>query len=80
MGLAGLVLKNNNVEFNGNHYLQKLGTAIGTRMALSYANLLMDRPETTLLDRYPKNPHTWLRYIGDIFMVWTEGKKELNNF
>ena len=78
--LARLVLRNNNFEFNGNHYLQKLGTAIGTRMAPSYANLFMDRLETTLLDRYPKKPHIWLRYTDNIFMVWTEGKEELINF
>ena len=80
MKLAGLVLKNNNFEFNGNHYLQRLGTAIGTRMAPLYANLFMDRLKTTLLDRYPKKPHTLLRYIDNIFMVWTERKEELNNF
>ena len=31
--LAELVLKNNNFEFDGSHFLQKRGTAIGTRMA-----------------------------------------------
>jgi hypothetical protein len=34
-----LVLKNNNVTFDGNHYLQINGTAMGTKMAPSYANL-----------------------------------------
>ena len=47
--LAELVLKNNNFEFNGNHYLQTLGTAIGTKMAPAYANLFMDRLERTLI-------------------------------
>jgi hypothetical protein len=34
-----MVLKNNNVTFDGNHYLQINGTAMGTKMAPSYANL-----------------------------------------
>ena len=37
--LARLVLKNNNLTFNGRHYLQIQGTAIGTKMAPSYANI-----------------------------------------
>ena len=78
--LAELVLKNNNFEFNGHHFLPKLGTANGTRMAPSYASLFMDRLENSLLDGYHKKPHTWLRYIDDIFMIWTEGEKELKVF
>ena len=41
-----LILKNNNFEFDDKHYVQKLGTAIGTRMAPSYANIFMDRLES----------------------------------
>jgi hypothetical protein len=36
-----LVLKNNNFTFDGNHYLQINGTAMGTKMAPSYANIFM---------------------------------------
>ena len=25
----------------------------------------------------PFNPHTWFRYIDDIFMIWTEGLDNL---
>ena len=37
--LARIVLTHNNLTFNGKHYLQILGTAIGTKMAPSYANI-----------------------------------------
>lgn len=47
--LAELVLKNNNFEFEGKHFLQKRGTAIGTRMANAHANLFMRDPESQLL-------------------------------
>ena len=36
LSFAELVLKSNNFEFNGKQYLQKRGTAIGTRMASSF--------------------------------------------
>ena len=47
--LGNLVLKNNYFEFNGNLYLQKQGTAMGTRMAPNYATIYMHKIETELL-------------------------------
>ena len=78
--LAELVLRNNNFEFNENHYLQTLGTAIGTKMAPSYANLFMDRLERRLLSQAQVKPYIWLRYIDDVFMVWTGIELELVEF
>ena len=78
--LAELVLKNNNFEFDGKHFLQKRGTAIGTRMAPAYANLFMHDLESQLLDLAPVKPYLWLRYIDDIFMIWTAGEEQLQEF
>ena len=75
-----LVLKNNNFEFDDKHYVQKLGTAIGTRMAPSYANIFMDRLERQLISQAAIKPHTWWRYIDDIFIIWTEGEDSLKCF
>ena len=36
-----MVLKKNNFQFNGNHYLQVGGTAIGTKAAPSFAVIYM---------------------------------------
>ena len=47
--LAELVLKNNNLTFNGKHYLQILGTGTGTKMAPSYANIFMGKVESELI-------------------------------
>ena len=75
-----LVLKNNNFEFDDKHYVQKLGTAIGTRMAPSYANIFMDRLERQLISQAEIKPHTWWRFIDDIFIIWTEGEDSLKSF
>ena len=40
-----LVLKCNNFMFNNDHYLQINGTAMGTQVAPTYANLFMDSLE-----------------------------------
>ena len=78
--LAELVLKNNNFEFDGSHFLQKRGTAIGTRMAPAYANLFMHHLDSQLLNLAPVKPYLWLRYIDDIFMIWTAGEQSLLEF
>jgi hypothetical protein len=44
------VLKKNNFTFNGDHYLQINGTAMGTKMAPSYANIFMGKIEKQLLE------------------------------
>ena len=80
LSFAELVLKSNNFEFNGKHYLQKRGTAIGTKMAPSYANVFMDRLERRLIENAEVKPHIWWRYIDDIFIVWTEGEEKLREF
>ena len=46
--LIDIVLQNNVFEFNDKLYLQKQGTAMGTKMAPSYANLFMGKMEKQL--------------------------------
>ena len=60
--------------------LQPHGTAMGTRMAPSYANLFLTKFETDTLSRAPFQPFIWLRYIDDIFMIWTRSVLDLNTF
>ena len=50
---------------------------MGAKMATSYANLFLGFFEGNALKNAPFQPHTWLRYIDDIFMIWTEGLDNL---
>ena len=83
--LLTLDLKCNNFEFNGRHYLQIKGTAMGTKMAPSYANIFMGSLEKQLLQLVqsvsPK-PLSWLRFIrvDDIDMKWIHGRETLEAF
>ena len=54
INLIDLVFKTNNFSFDNTHYLQKHGTAMGTRMAPSYANLFMGRLERDVLQQAKK--------------------------
>jgi hypothetical protein len=70
-----MVLKKNNFTFNGDHYLQINGTAMGTNMAPSYANTFMGKFESSI-----ERPLSWYRFIDDVDMKWTQRDEELQNF
>ena len=78
--LLEMVLTMNNFQFNYKNYLQINGTAMGTRVAPTYANLFMSEFETKHVYTYPKQPLLWLRYIDDVFMPWQHGLEELEKF
>ena len=54
--LIALILKKKNFSFNGENYLQKHGTVMGTRMAPSFANIFIGRLEKNLLYRTTYKP------------------------
>ena len=66
--LLTLILKCNNFEFKGKHYLQVQGTAMGTKMAPAYANIFMGRLEGQLLRSISLKPFSWFRFIDDVDM------------
>jgi hypothetical protein len=54
-----LVLENNNFSFNGKHYLQVEGTAIGSRLGMNYASTYLGVWEQQLLEQSSDKPHTY---------------------
>jgi len=44
------------------------------------ANLFMGLLETQYLNSTPLTPFTWVRYIDDIFLIWTHGQESLETF
>ena len=78
--MLNMVLSMNDFAFNGKHYLQIAGTAMGTRVAPTYANIFMAYFEEIHVYTYPKRPMFWVRFIDDIFMIWEHGQSELDIF
>ena len=68
------MLKNNYFEFETKITQQISGTAIGTKFAPPYACLFMDRIENDFFDSEVVKPWLWLRYMDDMFFIWTEGE------
>ena len=74
------ILCNNTFNFDGDTYIQICGTAMGTRVAPTYATLTMAFLEETKL--YPKiqnalgeraekyTRENWFRFLDDCFFIW----------
>ena len=61
-------------------FLQINGTAIGTKMTPSYANIFMEKLEKLIIQSAPYKPISWFRFIDDVDMKWTESEENLNRF
>lgn len=78
--LTRLVLELNTFEFNSQYFRQISGTAMGTKMAPSYANIFMGKLESQYLSQCPLKPLFYKRFIDDIFFIWTHTEEELLRF
>ena len=78
--LANIVLKHNYFELGKYVYHQIIGTAIGTKFAPHYANIFMAALEEEIFEKSHVQPYLWLRYLDDIFCVWTERLENLKEF
>ncbi|XP_073401349.1 uncharacterized protein [Dendrobates tinctorius] len=74
MILLEFLLTHNGFIFNGKHYLQKQGTAMGASCAPSYANLFLGAWEREIfqggLIQEMDHVHNWMRYIDDVLFFW----------
>ena len=70
--MATITLENNYFEFDGQIYLQKQGTAIGTKFAHAYANIFMFVLEKGMLGicEFKPGPWVWWRFLYDVFFTW----------
>ena len=78
--ILSLILKENSFQFNGKNYLQIHGTAMGTKMAVAFANIFMANIETQILSNSVTKPTIWKRYIDDIFSLWDVNKPDIDKF
>ena len=83
-----IILENNNFLFNDQYYNQKKGTAMGTKVAPTYANLVLGYLEQKLLMDLTKEDEyyteyikqNWKRFLDDCFILWLKTKNELCTF
>ena len=79
--LMTLILTLNNFIFNGINYLQMKGCAMGTNSSPAFANIFLGKFEEQFIYLIIQNLHKiYLRYIDDIFMIWTGTKEQFHAF
>ena len=59
-----LMLQENSFQFNGGNYLQTHATAMGTKMAVAFANIFMAKIEPRILSKSTYRPFVFKRFIG----------------
>ena len=52
-------------------FTQVCGVAMGTKLAPALATIYIGDLEEAYLDTATKQPILWVRYIDDIFTLWT---------
>ena len=78
--MLSLILKENSFQFNGKDYLQTHGTAMGTKMALAFANIFMASIVKEILRQSVNKPLTWKRFIDNVVCLWDTNKEEIEHF
>lgn len=78
--LLEINLTRNDFQFDDKNYLQIRGTAMGKRFAPSYANIYMAAWEEEALKLCPVKPLIYLRFLDDIWGVWTDTKDNFDLF
>ena len=79
--LAELVLTLNNFSFDGEHYQQINGVAMGTKMGPNYANLFVGFVEKQIFEQYTNPIPDYLgRYIDDCLGTASCSRVELERF
>ena len=75
-----LISTETSFQFCGCIYLQTHGTAMGTKMAVAFANIFMARIEKQILRQSCIKPLFWKRYIDDVFQLWNTSVDKIESF
>lgn len=78
--LLEINLTRNDFMFDDKFYLQIKGTAMGKKFAPAYANIFMAHWEEEALAKCKKKPACYLRYLDDIWGIWTGSETEFQEF
>ena len=78
-----IILTCNNSKFNGINYLQKNGTATGSKNSCSYSDLALEPIDEEIFKAKStifKEIHTYCRYRDDCFLIWVGTLEMLKRF
>ena len=81
-----IILNNKSFQFNNINYIHTLGTAMGTKMAPTYATIFLAYLEENLYKIIGKKygndikefTKSWKRYLDDCFIFWKCPWRDIN--
>ena len=62
------------------YFTQLTGIAMGTKLAPALATIYIADLEETFIESRSLKPHLWVRYIDDVFTIWTHSRNDFDNF
>ena len=80
------ILENNTFQFNDEFYRQRKGTAMGTKVAPTYAALTIGYLEQKLYNKIAEEfgqtfkiefEKVWKRFLDDCFLLWSKSEDDL---
>lgn len=80
MELLKLCTESNYFELEGQFYRQDEGMAMGSPLSPIFANIFMEDFEQKAIASARLQPKVWLRYVDDVFAVWSHGDDKLDEF
>ena len=69
MDLLKLCLESTFFQYNGRHYKQLHGTAVGSPVSVVVAEIVMQHIEKRALATYDQTLHFWFRYVDDTITI-----------
>ena len=71
------MLRNNVFQFGEHIYTQLCGIAMGTKLVPALAAIYIGDIEEAFIGERIKKPDLWVRYIDDVFMIWSNSCQTL---
>lgn len=78
--LLKLCTESNYFELEGQIFRQDEGMAMGSPLSPIFANIFMEEFEQRAIASAQFQPKVWLRYVDDVFAVWSHGEDKLDEF
>ncbi len=80
MELAKIIFEGNYFKFDGKHYRQTCGLAMGSRASVSGSDIVVHHFERQLLEKYNKQLLIFLRFRDDVFGIFDGSLTECEQF
>ena len=89
LNAVSIVVKETTFKFDGQHYRSIQGTAMGTKMAPTYATLVMGYLERKLYDKFENHYdieqqerfiNNFKRFLDDCFLFWKNPARNLTSY